>query len=143
VNRHSTDVSARGPRAIDAGGMGARRSEYSRVVIVRVTRSRIERGHEAHVLDVVRGLTAPFGAIPGLRAAMFGRSVGDRGSMLISITEWADLDAIKAVYGDGWADRSLLPGVEPFILETTVEHFEATLEEVSALVDERRTGPTG
>jgi quinol monooxygenase YgiN len=107
-------------------------------VIVRVTRSRIQPGHEAEVLDVVRGLTTTFGAITGLRSAVFGRSIGDRGSVLISITEWADFEAILAVYGENWADRSLLPGVEPFILETTVEHFEATLDEVTAVVDERR-----
>jgi hypothetical protein len=107
-------------------------------VIVRVTRSRIQPGHEGQVLDVVRELTTSFGAIPGLVSATFGRSIGDRGSVLISITEWSDFEAIQAVYGDGWADRSLLPGVEPFILETTVEHFEATLDEVSATVDERR-----
>ena len=104
-----------------------------------MTRSRIQRDHEAQVLEVVRGLPAQFGAIPGLRAAMFGRSIGDHGSVLISITEWTDLDAIKAVYGDDWAERSLLPGVEPYIIETTVEHFEATLEEVSRVVEERRT----
>ena len=108
-------------------------------MIVRVTRSRIVPGREGQVLDVVRRLTTEFGRIPGLRAATFGRSMGDRGSILISITQWTDFEAIKAVYGEGWAKRSMLPGVEEFILQTTVEHFEATLDEVSAMVDDRRT----
>ena len=66
-------------------------------MIVRLVRTRIEPGHEGRVLDVIRELTERFGAIPGLRAAMFGRSVGDEGSWLLAITEWDDVDAIRAV----------------------------------------------
>ncbi|HEU0245086.1 MAG TPA: antibiotic biosynthesis monooxygenase family protein [Candidatus Limnocylindrales bacterium] len=106
-------------------------------MIVRVTRSRIKGGHEPEVLDVVRRLTGEMGAIPGLRAAMFGRSIASDGSWLLSITEWESVEAIQAVYGDRWAERSLLPGVEPYIVETTVEHFESTLEDVTAVVGER------
>ena len=106
-------------------------------MIVRVVRLRIEPGHEPRVLDVIRDLTERFGAIPGLRASMFGRSVGDDASVLLAVTEWDDVESIKAVYGDSWATASLMPGVEDVILETTVEHFEATLEDISVLVEQR------
>jgi len=104
-------------------------------VILRVARSRIKDGHDVDVLDVVRQLTSQFGAIPGLRSARFGRAVQAEGWSLIAVTEWESLAAIQAVYGDGWAESTLLPGVEEFILETTVEHFEGTLEDVTAIVE--------
>ncbi len=110
-------------------------------MILRVTRSRVIPGHEEHVLNILRELTAGMGAsIQGLHSASFGRAMGDQdqGMSLVSITEWDSIEAIQAVYGDRWADRSILPGAEAYILETTVEHFESTLEDVSSIVDERR-----
>jgi heme-degrading monooxygenase HmoA len=110
-------------------------------VILRVTRSRVVPGHEEHVLNILRELTAGMGAsITGLHSAMFGRAMGDRdqGMSLVSITEWDSLEAIQAVYGEQWADHTILPGAEAYILETTVEHFESTLEDVTAIVEERR-----
>jgi hypothetical protein len=114
-----------------------------RSVILRVTRTRIKDGHDVDVLDVVRQLTTQFGAVPGLRSARFGRAVQAEGWSLISVTEWDSLAAIQAVYGDGWAESTLLPGVEPFVLGTTVEHFEGTLEDVTAIVESRAREVTG
>lgn len=112
-------------------------------MILRVARTRIKDGHDVDVLDVVRQLTSQFGAIPGLRSARFGRAVQAEGWLLISVTEWDSLAAIQAVYGNDWAERSLLPGVEEFILETTVEHFEGTLEDVTAIVASHASEVTG
>ena len=114
-----------------------------RPVILRVARSRIKDGHDVDVLDVVRQLTVQFGAIPGLRSARFGRAVQAEGWSLIAVTEWDSLSAIQADYGDRWAESTLLPGVEEFILETTVEHFEGTLEDVTAIVETHARGVTG
>ena len=99
--------------------------------------------HDVDVLDVVRQLTSQYGAHSGLRSARFGRAVEAQGWLLISVTEWDSLAAIQAVYGDHWAERSLLPGVEQLILETTVEHFEGTLEDVTAIVELHVTAVTG
>ena len=121
----------------------ARRRRIVRSVILRVARSRIRDGHDVDVLDVVRQLTSQFGAIPGLRSARFGRAVQAEGWSLIAVTEWDSLSAIQAVYGDTWAESTLLPGVEEFILETTVEHFEGTLEDVTAIVEAHASGVTG
>ena len=84
-------------------------------------------------------MTAGMGAsIKGLHSASFGRAMQEDQMSLIAITEWESLEAIKAVYGEGWASRSILPGAEEYILETVVEHFESTLLELSALVEQRR-----
>jgi heme-degrading monooxygenase HmoA len=108
-------------------------------VILRVTRSRVIPGHEEQVLTVMRKLTAAMGAsIEGLHSASFGRAIDDQGMSFVAITEWESLDAIQTVYGEGWAERSILPGAEEYILDTTVEHFEAALEEVSTQVELRR-----
>jgi hypothetical protein len=113
------------------------------LVILRVARSRIKDGHDVDVLDVVRKLTSQFGTVPGLRSARFGRAVQAEGWLLISVTEWDSLAAIQAVYGDDWAERSLLPGVEQFIIDTTVEHFEGTLEDVTAVVESHASEVAG
>jgi heme-degrading monooxygenase HmoA len=110
-------------------------------VILRVTRSRVVPGHEEHVIAVLRQLTATMGSsIKGLHSASFGRAMDehDQGMSLVSITEWESIEAIQAVYGDGWAERTILPGAESYILETTVEHFESTLDDVSEVVEQRR-----
>jgi hypothetical protein len=93
------------------------------------------------VIGVLRGMTATMGAtIKGLHSATFGRAMDehDQGMSLVSITEWDSLEAIQAVYGERWADRTILPGAEEYILETTVEHFESTLDDVSEVVERRR-----
>jgi heme-degrading monooxygenase HmoA len=106
-----------------------------------VTRTRVVPGHEEHVLSILREMTAGMGAsIQGLHSAEFGRAMGDhdQGMSLVSITEWDSLDAIQAVYGDRWADHTILPGAEDYVLENTIEHFESTLEDVTAIVERRR-----
>ena len=115
-------------------------------MILRVTRSRVVPGHEEHVLTILRDMTAGMGAaIKGLHSATFGRAMGDQdqGMSLVSITEWDSLADIQAVYGDRWADGTILPGAEDYILETTVEHFESTLEDISAVVERRRRDSLG
>jgi heme-degrading monooxygenase HmoA len=111
-------------------------------VIIRVTRSRIIPGHEDQVIEVMRRLSASMGdSIAGLHSASFGRAMDDDQVMsFVAITEWDSIEAIKAVYGDAWADHTILPGAAEYILETTVEHCESTLEEVSAYVVRRRLG---
>lgn len=124
---------------------GRARIRYIRAVILRVTRNRVIPGHEEHVLNILRELTAGMGAsIKGLHSATFGRAMGDKdqGMSLISITEWDSLEAIQAVYGERWADHTILPGAEAYILETVVEHFESTLEDVTAIVEQRRRAGT-
>ena len=114
-------------------------------MIIRVTRSRVIPGHEDQVIEIMRRLTASMGqTIQGLHSASFGRAMDDDQVMsFVAITEWDTIDAIKAVYGDAWAERSILPGAEEYILETTVEHFESTLEEISADVERRRLSAAG
>ena len=87
----------------------------------------------------MRKLTAAMGAsIEGLHSASFGRAIDDQGMSFVAMTEWESLEAIQAVYGEGWAEQSILPGAEEYIVETTVEHFEATLEDISDQVERRR-----
>ena len=92
------------------------------------------------MFEVLRQMTAGMGAsIKGLHSASFGRAMQEDQMSLIAITEWETLDDLRAVYGERWAAGSILPGAEESILETVVEHFESTLEELSELVQRRRT----
>ena len=88
----------------------------------------------------MRRLSASMGAsITGLHSASFGRAMDDDQVMSFgAITEWDSVDAIKAFCGDAWASRTIMPGAEQYILETTVEHYESTLEDVSETVERRR-----
>jgi heme-degrading monooxygenase HmoA len=96
-------------------------------VILRLTRIRVRHGHEEQVFDVLRRMTASMGAIPGLRSA--------DDMWFVAITRWDSVDAIRAVYGDSWPYATILPGAESYVLETWVEHFETTLEDVTEIVD--------
>jgi hypothetical protein len=55
----------------------------------------------------------------------------------IVITRWDGIDAIQAVYGNKWANTSILPAAEEYIEETLVEHFETALDDLTAIVEER------
>lgn len=109
-------------------------------MILRVTRSRVIPGNEERVLNVLRTMSASMGdSIRGLHSAVFGRAMGpDERMSLVAITTWESVDAIRAVYGERWAERSILPGAEEYILETTVEHFEVALADLTDLVERRR-----
>jgi len=110
---------------------------YRSAVILRIVRSRVRRSHETHVLDVMRQLTASMGAIPGLRWAEFGRAMVGEDMWFVVITRWDGVDAIRSVYGESWATTSILPGAEEYIVETIVEHFETTLDDLTAIVQDR------
>ena len=109
-------------------------------MILRVTRTRVIPGHEDQVLDVIRGLAERMrGSVPGLRSASFVRAMDrDQVMSLVSITEWESIDALRAVLGDRWAEGSILPGSEAYVLDMTVEHFETTLEDISVAAPEER-----
>jgi heme-degrading monooxygenase HmoA len=106
-------------------------------VILRLTRIRVRHGHEEQVFDVLRRMTASMGAIPGLRSAEFGRALENDDMWFVAITRWDSVDAIRAVYGDSWPYATILPGAESYVLETWVEHFETTLEDVTEIVEVR------
>lgn len=110
---------------------------YRSAVILRIARARVRHGHEEHVLDVLRQMTNAMGTIPGLRSAEFGRTLSGDDMWLVVITRWDDIDSIRAVYGDSWPSASILPGSEEYILDTVLEHFEVTLEELTEVVAQR------
>ena len=81
-------------------------------MIVRISRLRIQAGHESRVIDAIRAMSAGMSSTPGIRGAWFGRSIDDDGSWLVAITEWDDLEAIRNVFGnDTWMRGSMLPGL--------------------------------
>ena len=61
---------------------------------------------------------------PGNRGYFFGRCVhgGDNVVMFVSI--WNDLDAVKARFGDDWQKSYLPPGYEDLIEQCSLRHFD-------------------
>ncbi len=67
--------------------------------------------------DVVRGK-------PGNRGYFFGRCVEGGDNVVMFVSLWKDLDAVKARFGDEWQASHLPSGYEDLIDTCSVRHFD-------------------
>ncbi|MDJ0611735.1 MAG: antibiotic biosynthesis monooxygenase [Kiloniellales bacterium] len=67
--------------------------------------------------DVVRGK-------PGNLGHFFGRCVQGGGNVVVFVSVWANLDAVKARFGQDWQSSFLPAGYEDLIEECSVRHFD-------------------
>ena len=108
-------------------------------MIVRVTRASVRAGKEQHVVDTLRDAASQVGsAPPGLRALVIGRRAstnGTRSDQIVGISVWDDLDALTSAMGPDWARPNALPGLEDYVEDTQVEHFETLVGSVQELFE--------
>ncbi len=62
---------------------------------------------------------------PGNRGYFFGRCVREGSNHIMFVSVWADLDAIKARFGDDWESSYLPPGYEDLIESCSIRHIDA------------------
>lgn len=67
-------------------------------------------------VDVVRGK-------PGNQGCFFGQDYTQDGDRVVFASLWADLDAVKARFGDDWQVSFLPPGYEDLIDECSIRHI--------------------
>ena|SRR5690349_13481962 len=67
-------------------------------------------------VDVVRNQ-------PGNQGHFFGKSVSDEDDVLLFVSVWRDLNAVKTRFGDDWKSSFLPAGYSELIEECSVKHF--------------------
>ncbi len=67
--------------------------------------------------DVVQGK-------PGNNGYFFGRCVQGGEDVVLFVSVWKDLDAVKARFGDDWQVSYMPDGYEELIEECSVRHFD-------------------
>ena len=104
-------------------------------MIVRISRGRIRRGHEAEAFGLLRESITGQGTTPGLMAFVIARRMIEGQLELVAMTTWRDLDSMVAVMGQEWQTPSWLPALEPLVETSSVEHLETIAESFRGLAD--------
>jgi hypothetical protein len=104
-------------------------------VIVRISRGRIRRGHEAEAFGLLRRSITGQGTTAGLMAFVIARRMIEGQLELVALTTWRDLDSMVAVMGQEWQTPSWLPALEPLVESSSVEHLETIAENFRGLAD--------
>ena len=104
-------------------------------MIVRISRGRIRRGHEAEAFGLLRESIAGQSRTPGLVAFVIARRMIEGQLELVALTTWRDLDSMVAVMGEDWLTPSWLPALAPLVEMSSVEHLETIAESFRGLAD--------
>jgi hypothetical protein len=105
-------------------------------LIVRISRGRIRRGHEAEAFGLLREtVVAGQGTTPGLVAFVIARRMIEGQLELVALTTWDDLESMIAVMGQEWQTPSWLPALQPLVESSSVEHLETIAENFRGLAD--------
>jgi hypothetical protein len=103
-------------------------------LIIRISRGRVRAGSEAEVFARLREATQGAGRPEGLEALFIGRQMTSDGLELIAITAWSDADALLRVMGPGWESPRWIAGIEAFVTNGTVEHWETAVEDFESFI---------
>ena len=104
-------------------------------MIVRISRGRIRRGHEADAFGLLRDSVGGQARPAGLEAFVIARRMLEGQLELVALTTWRDLDSMIAVMGVDWQTASWLPALAPLVESSSVEHFETIAESFHGLAD--------
>jgi hypothetical protein len=110
-------------------------------LIIRISRGRIRSGAEAEVFSRLRAASDGTGRPEGLEALFIGRHLTADGLELIAITAWSDVDALIRVLGPGWESPKWLAGLEDLVTHSTVEHWEAAIDDIESFVGLQASTP--
>ena len=104
-------------------------------MIIRITRARIRPNAEAQVFAILREVSTGVKRPGGMTALHFGRRMSVEGNQLISITIWDDIDTLQAAMGTSMEVAAFLPQLQPYLMDSTVEHFETIVDRFEELQD--------
>lgn len=63
---------------------------------------------------------------PGNQGYFFGRGLGADDNMVIFVSVWADIDAVKKRFGEQWQNSYLPEGYEDLIASCSLHHINAS-----------------
>lgn len=116
------------------GAEGTVTAGEANVLIIRISRGRVRAGSEADVFARLRDATEGAARPDGLEALFIGRHLTSDGLELIAITAWTDADALIRVMGPGWESPKWLAGIEEFVTNSTVEHWETAVADFETFI---------
>jgi heme-degrading monooxygenase HmoA len=93
-------------------------------MIVRVFEARLRRGADDAFAEALRDDIATARRQPGLRSLRWGRRVDEGDTRVIVVSEWRDLDALRAWLGPGYLQPRYAPGEQSLVVEARVRHYE-------------------
>ena len=96
-------------------------------MILRQTRGTLRPNSEARIFDILRAATATSSRPPGLEALFISRAVRHGAVEVVSTSVWLDMDAMITGLGPTWREPNWLPGLAPYISDSTVELLETVL----------------
>lgn len=63
---------------------------------------------------------------PGNQGYFFGQGVGNDRDMVVFVSAWADIDAVKKRFGEQWQSSYLPEGYEDLIASCSVHHIDVS-----------------
>ena len=93
-------------------------------MIVRIFEADIVPGAEAEFVAALRDDIALARSQPGVLSLRWGRRQEDGRTSVIVVSEWQDLDAVRAWLGPGYLEPRYAPGEAALVIEGHVRHYE-------------------
>lgn len=93
--------------------------------VLRVFEARAKPGHAGELLEKFASTSS--GVVtgePGNRGYIFGRAMEGDGHVVLFISVWRDLAAIKARFGEDWQVSYMPDGYADLIEDCAVRHFD-------------------
>ncbi|WP_196137453.1 antibiotic biosynthesis monooxygenase family protein [Aliikangiella sp. G2MR2-5] len=89
-----------------------------RVKVQKESSKAFERDFESISVPLVKSQT-------GVISVEFGRALSDFDNEYIMISHWSDIDSLKQFAGDSWQQAMIPHGMEQYIKECWVYHYES------------------
>jgi heme-degrading monooxygenase HmoA len=93
-------------------------------VIVRVFEARLRRGADEEFAEAVRDDIASARRQPGLVSLRWGRRDDEGDTRVIVVSEWVDLEAVRAWLGPSYLQPRYAPGEASLVVEARIRHYE-------------------
>ncbi len=95
--------------------------------VLRIFEVRVKEGHIDELLENFATTSAQVvKGHPGNRGYFFGRCVQGGENMVMFVSIWDDLDAVKRRFGDDWQVSYLPEGYDAVIEECSIRHVDAS-----------------
>lgn len=93
--------------------------------VLRIFKARTKPGRANELLENFASTSAGVVAgEPGNRGYIFGKSIAGDDDVVLFISLWQDIDAVKARFGDDWQISYMPDGYADIIAACSVRHFD-------------------
>jgi len=93
-------------------------------VILRVFEAQILPGNEAEFAAALRDDIAEARRQPGVVSLRWGRRIEAGQTNVIVVSEWVDLESVRAWLGPSYTSPRFAPGEQSLVADARIRHFE-------------------